>query len=82
MDSSTLGVSLQKRADGKIQAQVSLWDDGDAQPDIEITMSFFYPAQFARPDWRSDLARAVEATVRSSSTRKARSDLQAQRSIG
>jgi peptide/nickel transport system substrate-binding protein len=42
VDSSTVNVFVQKRADGKIQTQVSLWDNGVAQPDIESTMSFFY----------------------------------------
>jgi peptide/nickel transport system substrate-binding protein len=42
VDASTIGVFVQKRADGKIQMQVSLWDNGVAQPDIESTMSFFY----------------------------------------
>jgi peptide/nickel transport system substrate-binding protein len=42
VDSSTVGVFVQKRADGKIQSQVSLWDNGVAQPDIESTVSFFY----------------------------------------
>ena len=42
VDASTVGVFVQKRADGKIQSQVSLWDNGVAQPDIESTMSFFF----------------------------------------
>jgi peptide/nickel transport system substrate-binding protein len=42
VDASTIGVFVQKRADGKIQTQVSLWDNGVAQPDIESTMSFFF----------------------------------------
>jgi peptide/nickel transport system substrate-binding protein len=42
VDGSTIGVFVQKRADGKIQCQVSLWDNGVAQPDIESTMSFFF----------------------------------------
>jgi peptide/nickel transport system substrate-binding protein len=42
VDASTVGVFVQKRADGKIQCQVSLWDNGVAQPDIESTMSFFF----------------------------------------
>jgi len=42
VEASTIGVFVQKRADGKIQTQVSLWDNGVAQPDIESTMSFFF----------------------------------------
>lgn len=42
VDASTIGVFVQKRADGKIQTAVTLWDNGVAQPDIESTMSFFF----------------------------------------
>ncbi len=42
VDASTVGVFVQKRADGKIQTQVSLWDNGVAQPDIDSTLSFFF----------------------------------------
>ena len=38
----TLGIFVQKRADGKIQTQISLWDNGVAQPDVESTMGFFF----------------------------------------
>jgi peptide/nickel transport system substrate-binding protein len=42
IDASTVGVYVQKRADGKIQTAVSLWDNGVAAPDIEGTLSFFF----------------------------------------
>ena len=53
VNSSTIGVFVQKRADGKIQAQVSLWDNGVAQPDIEVDNELLLLAQFARRDCRS-----------------------------
>ena len=54
VDSSTIGVFVQKRADGKIQTQVSLWDNGVAQPDIEFDDELLLRAEFARCDRRSD----------------------------
>ena len=60
VDSSTLGVFVQKRADGKIQSQVSLWDNGVAQPDIESTMSFFYAPSSRDAIGDPVLAKAVD----------------------
>jgi peptide/nickel transport system substrate-binding protein len=60
VDSSTLGIFVQKRADGKIQTQVSLWDNGVAQPDIESTMSFFYQPSSRDAIGDPVLAKAVE----------------------
>lgn len=60
VESSTLGVFVQKRADGKIQAQVTLWDNGVAQPDIESTMSFFYLPSSRDAIGDPVLAKAVE----------------------
>jgi peptide/nickel transport system substrate-binding protein len=42
VDASVFGVYIQKRADGKFQTSVSLWDNGVAAPDIEGTLSFFF----------------------------------------
>jgi peptide/nickel transport system substrate-binding protein len=60
VDSSTIGVFVQKRADGKIQTQVSLWDNGVAQPDIESTMSFFYSPSSRDAIGDPILAKAVD----------------------
>jgi len=42
VDSSTIGVYAQKRADGKMAVTVTQWDNGGAQPDVETTMGFFF----------------------------------------
>jgi peptide/nickel transport system substrate-binding protein len=42
VDASTIGVFVKKRAQGKVQAFVSLWDNGGAQPDVDVTMGFFF----------------------------------------
>ena len=60
VDSSTIGVFVQKRADGKIQTQVSLWDNGVAQPDIESTMSFFFAPSSRDAIGDPMLAKAVD----------------------
>ncbi|MGZ5828775.1 MAG: ABC transporter substrate-binding protein [Xanthobacteraceae bacterium] len=60
VDSSTLGVFVQKRADGKIQTQVSIWDNGVAQPDIESTMSFFFAPSSRDAIGDPVLAKAVD----------------------
>ena len=75
VDSSTIGVFVQKRADGKIQTQVSLWDNGVAQPDIESTMSFFFCAEFARRDRRSDPRQGGRRRPRRARSEEARGDL-------
>jgi peptide/nickel transport system substrate-binding protein len=60
VDSSTVGVFVQKRADGKIQSQVSVWDNGVAQPDVESTMSFFYSPSSRDAIGDPALAKAVD----------------------
>lgn len=60
VDASTVGVFVQKRADGKIQTQVSLWDNGVAQPDIESTMSFFFAPSSRDAIGDPMLAKAVD----------------------
>jgi peptide/nickel transport system substrate-binding protein len=60
VDSSTLGIFVQKRADGKIQTQVSIWDNGVAQPDVESTMGFFFQPSSRDQIGDPILAKAVE----------------------
>ena len=60
VDASTLGIFVQKRADGKIQTQISLWDNGVAQPDVESTMSFFFQPSSRDQVGDAQLAKAVD----------------------
>ncbi len=42
VEALTVGVWAQKRADGKLQAAVSFWDNGGGAPDVEGTLGFFF----------------------------------------
>ncbi len=42
VDKLTIGAFVRKRAQGKVQAFVSLWDNGGGQPDVATTAGFFY----------------------------------------
>ncbi len=42
VDALTIGGFVKKRARGKVQAFVSLWDNGGAQPDVAVTTGFFF----------------------------------------
>lgn len=42
VDSLSIGAFVKKRAQGKVQAFVSLWDNGGGTPDVVSTAGFFY----------------------------------------
>ncbi|MGE3646660.1 MAG: ABC transporter substrate-binding protein [Beijerinckiaceae bacterium] len=42
VDKQSIGGFVKKRASGKVQAFVSLWDNGSGQPDVDSTAGFFY----------------------------------------
>ncbi|MBO33679.1 MAG: hypothetical protein CMM74_12010 [Rhodospirillaceae bacterium] len=42
IDSLTVGGFVKKRAKGKVQMFVSLWDNGGAAPDVDTTAGFFF----------------------------------------
>lgn len=42
VDHVVYGTYSKKRKNGQLQALVSFWDNGGAQPDIETTLGFFY----------------------------------------
>jgi peptide/nickel transport system substrate-binding protein len=42
VDALTIGTFRKKLRQNKIQATVSLWDNGVGQPDVDITMGFFF----------------------------------------
>tara|TARA_B100001971_G_scaffold212220_1_gene241807 strand:- start:1024 stop:2583 length:1560 start_codon:yes stop_codon:yes gene_type:complete len=42
VDSLKIGGFVRKRAKGKVQMFVSLWDNGGAAPDVDVTAGFFF----------------------------------------
>lgn len=42
VDGLTIGAFVKKRARGKVQAFVSLWDNGGGAPDVDVTAGFFF----------------------------------------
>jgi len=42
IDALTIGGFVKKRARGKVQMFVSLWDNGGAAPDVDVTAGFFF----------------------------------------
>ena len=42
IDGLTIGPFVKKRARGKVQAFVSLWDNGGGAPDVDVTAGFFF----------------------------------------
>ena len=60
VDASVFGLYIQKLADGKIQTQVTLWDNGGTQPDVESTMSFFFLSSSRDMIGDPALAKAVD----------------------
>ena len=59
VDAGTIGVFVKKRAQGKVQTFVSLWDNGVAQPDVDTTMSFFFMPSSRNYTADKQLAKAV-----------------------
>ena len=42
VDHLKIGGFVKKRARGKVQMFVSLWDNGGAAPDVDVTAGFFF----------------------------------------
>jgi peptide/nickel transport system substrate-binding protein len=42
VDASTIGVWLKKRAEGKFETTITMWDNAGGAPDVEWTTNFFF----------------------------------------
>lgn len=67
VEASTIGVWLKKRAEGKMQSTVGLWDNAGGAPDAEWTTNFFFlgdSSDYAQDrllqDWGREGARTMD----------------------